>query len=121
MEEGRRKRILVVDDDADIGVFLEIALTVSGYEPIVCTNSRSKRIQGTYDLALIDLLLEGERTGNGIIKDLAERQIPVILMTGLAGDAPLVGAAMESGASSMLLKPFDLSALRGAIEGLMGE
>jgi len=106
------KTIYVIDDDLDMGVFLEIALSVAGYAPTVCTRVQAGGLTGHYDVALIDLMLADDTNGVPVIEKLAALGIPVICMTGLDADAPLVAAATEAGACHILHKPFDLPKLR---------
>jgi DNA-binding response OmpR family regulator len=113
--ETNAPRILVVEDDLDMGVFLEIALTVAGYTPIVTLDSRAKCIDAPYDLALVDLLLGEGMTGIELIEKLVARGVIVVGMTGLAEDAPLVQDAHDCGVAQVLHKPFDLPRIRAVL------
>ena len=115
------KKIYVIDDDLDMGVFLEIALTVAGYAPTVCTSVQEASLSGHYDVALIDLMLTGQTNGVAVIAELAAKGIPVICMTGLHADAALVSAASEAGACHILHKPFDLPKLRETLLHVLTE
>ena len=112
MVKQRKTRVLVLDDQVDTAVFIEIALSVAGYEPVVCTESPERFFDQDFDVALIDLLLEGEKTGVPLIKTLTDRGLAVVAMTGLPDDSDLVRAALQAGACLVVHKPFDLATLK---------
>jgi DNA-binding NtrC family response regulator len=119
MAVKRSKTIYVIDDDMDMGVFLEIALTVAGYLPTVCTEVYPKSLDSIYDVALIDLILANGSNGLHLIESLALRGIPVVCMTGLQADADLVADALAAGACRILHKPFDLPKLRETLSEVL--
>ena len=86
-----KKRILVVDDEADIVEFLTQLLEDNGYEVVAAYDG----VQGMEmvkksqpDLILLDLQMP-EETGTGLYRKLHNKKeykdIPVIVLSGLAG------------------------------------
>mgnify|MGYP001240700615 CR=1 FL=1 len=112
MSKQRKTRVLVLDDQVDTAVFIEIALSVAGFEPVVCTEHPERFFDQNFDVALIDLLLADDNTGIPLIRTLSERGLKVVAMTGLPDDADLVSDAVQAGACLVVHKPFDLSTLR---------
>ncbi len=111
-------RILVIEDDPGAGQLIELQLTSSGYEVVVCDQP-----QRAADMAAelqpnaitLDLLM---RPANGwevlvqLKRDPRTASIPVILVTILEQRA--MGAIL--GADEYLVKPVDKAALLAAVE-----
>lgn len=105
-------RILIVDDDAEIREYLELALDGPDCRVATCAAAAEVPERVDCDVALVDLLLDHGETGEPLISRLAQADVRVVVMTGLSSDAPPVRRALRAGASSVLQKPFTLSALR---------
>jgi two-component system nitrogen regulation response regulator NtrX len=97
------KRILIVDDEPNIGLSLQMILEGEGYHVVVCKSAAEFRVRlATYraDVCLLDVRLPD---GNGI--DLLKLlQIPVIMISGHGTIADAV-AATRAGAFDFLEKP----------------
>ena len=102
-------QILIIDDDADMRGYFEMALAVLGIE--VRGEDGAGSIGAAPRVAFVDLLLaDGDSLDH--IKALISAGSVVVVTTGLAADAPLVEAARALGARRVLHKPFSLSGLR---------
>ncbi len=107
-------RILVVEDEADLAVTYDRLLRRQGYR-VVTAASRAEGLESIESappaLVIADLRLPD---GNGIDIIRAARarepRVPVIVVTGFPSRAAR-DAAVASGASAFLAKPFDASAL----------
>ena len=108
-------RVLVIDDQIDTAVYLEIALSVAGFEPVVCTENAERYFEQSFDVALVDLLLSNDTTGIGLIRQLSDSGVPVVGMTGMPADAQIVQEAVDAGARLILHKPFDLATIKAHI------
>lgn len=108
-----RKRILVIDDDVDIRVLLRDRLEAMGFEVVTEPNghvglsrleleARRARIDGV--LLELHLPVLG---GMAVMEELQMRhpEIPVIVMSAAIYSGELQ-AAIESGASDCIAKPF---------------
>ncbi len=93
------KKILIVDDDPDVVLFLSTVLQDHGFEPLDARNGQEgfeKITAERPDLILLDLMMP-EKSGISLLNDLkadAElARIPVIMVTGVSGET---GIDLES-------------------------
>ena len=112
--QGKRKKILVVDDEPDILEFLQLILEEEGYA--VLTSDKGEYLEqlhngGLPDLILLDVLLSG-KDGREIVKYLKSQQetkhIPVIMFS---AHPSAEETARQAGAEDFLEKPFDIDVL----------
>jgi DNA-binding response OmpR family regulator len=109
----KRRRVLVVEDDATIAELVEAALVDAGYDAIVATNGEGALEAATRTkphLVLLDLRMPG-LDGRGfakIYREKTRRPAPIAVITAVR-DAESV--AEEIGAQGFLAKPFDLGEL----------
>ena len=109
-------QVLVVDDDDDIRDYLGLALRALGHTVTVVTAADRVPPDLRPDVALVDLLVEGDATAAlALVRWLVGHGARVVLITGLSLDAPPVQVALASGAGSVLQKPFTLDAVRAAV------
>ena len=89
-ESGRKKTVLVVDDELDMRSFLSTLVKLSGYEPSVAKNGKDgirKAEVNKPDLLILDVMMPGE---GGVLMyyhlnpnaDL--RDTPVIMLSAIA-------------------------------------
>jgi two-component system response regulator PilR (NtrC family) len=102
-------RLLVVDDEPSMRVFLEVLLTKAGYQLEVAadlTAAQRAWSGGDFDLVITDLRL-GKKSGLDLLKKVkAERpETEVIVMTAFASDEGDL-QAMRMGAYDYVAKPF---------------
>jgi DNA-binding NtrC family response regulator len=105
-----RKRILVIDDEADIRESLELLLTAEDYTVELAetaTIGLRKLESGSYDLVLLDLMLP-DRSGMDVLTDIRQRdsEIPVFMLTAY-GSVEVAVRALKSGANDYFAKPWD--------------
>jgi len=119
MDTRTRKSVLLLDDDASILRALERGLRVRGYdtEAFSCVSDLLNR--AAFDQAkclVVDINLKHE-SGIELACTLKRmgRSLPVIFMTASVGEATR-RAAIRTGCSAYLKKPFAFSALVDAIE-----
>lgn len=111
--------IHVVDDEASVRRALGRLLKAHGYG-VRTYGSVDEFLTRTGDdhpaCVIVDLRMPG-RTGLDLLGavDATNGGVPVIMITG-HGDQPMVAQAMNAGARHVLLKPFEDSALLGAIQ-----
>jgi CheY-like chemotaxis protein len=119
-----RPRVLVLDDEPTFRLFLEKALTLLGYEPVI-TSLGPEAIERAADGELAALLFDHQMPGvSGIDAyetlvatrpDLAPR---LVLMSGDMVEPALEAFATRHGVR-LLAKPFDLDTLDGTIRAVM--
>jgi len=110
--------IHVIDDDAAMRDSLAFLLDVNGYQPEVHESANaflSAATAKTPACVVSDIRMPG-MSGIELVRKLKSTGAvcPVILITG-HGDVALAVEAMKAGASDFIEKPFDDSALLGAI------
>jgi DNA-binding response OmpR family regulator len=107
-----KHRILVVDDDPDIGMMIKMMLEYHGYS--VQVTQRAEQTESLlaadhYDLLIMDMLLSG-MNGMDICAHLkrntAFTQLPVIMISAHPNAKEMSG---EAGADDFLSKPFDMN------------
>ncbi|MEN6520801.1 MAG: response regulator [Armatimonadota bacterium] len=119
------RRILIIEDDAEIRLILEMSLKYSGgFEPILAcdgvegieTARREKP-----DLILLDALMprmDGYAACRLIKHDESLKNIPVIFLTAKTGRKE-IDRAIRAGACGYLTKPFDPLQLAAEIDKIV--
>jgi two-component system, OmpR family, alkaline phosphatase synthesis response regulator PhoP len=106
----KRKRILVVEDEADFLELLRLRFKEEGYAIATAQNGIDavKKARSLLpDLILLDVMLpelDGFAVCEILRNDSATAGIPVIMVTGLCGQMPRC-AGIESGATDFVTKP----------------
>ncbi|AEI48505.1 LytR/AlgR family response regulator transcription factor [Runella slithyformis] len=113
-------KILIVEDEAVVGLDLEARLEEDGYEIVNVVNNGSKAIEIyksiQVDLILCDIKLIGTMTGIEAVREMiAFREAPVIYLTAQA-DRSTIEAAMKTYPSAYITKPFSTESLKIAID-----
>ena len=114
-----RKRILVVDDDADICQTLKDLLELSDYEVTTASSgfiALDVARETHFDVVLMDIIMprmNGVETLRSFKK--MSPETPVIMATAFAVDE-MLNEALDAGAVATLRKPFDCDALCRTIE-----
>ena len=123
MDQGR-ERILVVDDDVDIARFVEMNLSMEGFEVIVAHDGvsaielvRSK----SPDLIILDLMmpeLDGVEVTRRLRADVLTSALPIIMLTAKGQTVDKV-LGLTAGADDYLVKPFDTLELVARVRGTL--
>ena len=104
-----KKRILIVEDDADISMVEEAYLEASGFETRIVTDGTgiSSLIQKEeYDLILLDLMLPG-KSGYEICREIRDEvDVPILMVTARTESVDKV-RGLGLGADDYISKPFD--------------
>ena len=112
-----RPRILIVDDEEQIRLFLRITLNAAGYEPIEAATGRAgiEACTGKKpDLALVDLGLP-DISGLDVIRAVRVwTQLPIIVLSVRSEEQDKV-AALDAGANDYVQKPFSTAELLARI------
>ena len=115
------RRVMCVEDDADIRMILEFSLgKVGGYEVLACAGGRAALEQARGflpDLILLDVMMP-DMTGPETFAALREipemRAVPVVFITAKAMPEE-IERLLEHGATGVIVKPFDPVTLPGEI------
>jgi len=116
------KKILIIEDDPDIGMALEDDFYLEGYSVDVATNGIKgfeKAQDLDYDLILLDLMLP-EMNGMEICKQLRQLGIgtPIIMLTAKSQDIDKV-LGLEIGADDYVTKPFSPHELQARVKAVL--
>ena len=113
------KKILIVDDDADLRELMKISLEMTGYI-VLTADTCAEGIKTFYhempDIVLLDIDIHND-DGRGVCREIKAntiyRQIPVIM---LSGNLVALETFRACGASDRMAKPFDLKLLEEKIK-----
>jgi CheY-like chemotaxis protein len=127
-----KKKILIVDDDLDLLEQMTAVLTAAGYE-VTAAEGRAGGEEAILkmkpDLAILDLMME-EKDSGFVLSHQIKRlypDLPVILLTAVAGATGLSFATQRSDAQSWIKvdkimdKPVRPEQLRAEVRRLLGE
>ncbi len=123
----RRRRVLVVEDDADAAQVTMGMLELLGFDATIARDGNDALVQLTrasFDLVLLDVCLP--RMNGVLLMQVARSQpalagLPVIAMTGVySTDGAEAGALRASGVARVLPKPFSSAQLRSAVGAALG-
>jgi DNA-binding response OmpR family regulator len=122
----KNKRILIIEDDPDIGRTLELHLSSLGFEVLKASDGKEgleKAKLSKSDLIILDLglpNLPGEEICRELRKDEEYSRIPIIMVTAKGTDVDrVVGRVI--GADFYITKPFNLDLLEEKIKTLLAQ
>ena len=117
-----RKRILVIEDDPDIGAMLSLNLRADGFDVAIETSGEAglrwlQREQP--QLLVLDLMLPGI-DGLEVCRKVRERQeyVPIIILSAKSSETHRV-LGLELGADDYLTKPFSTAELIARIHAVL--
>ena len=114
-----KKRILVIDDEKMILNALKLILEDMGYS-VTCFSDpeegEKETLTNDYDLIILDLRMP-KKNGAEVTKDIinVKPESKILILTAYPAD-PLAKKALETGAVSLLKKPFEISKILDFIE-----
>jgi len=121
-----RKKILVVDDEADILHFLELVLAERGYEVATAAGGQQALSQARSqapDLVLLDIMMP-QMDGWEVLRllriDPRTATIPVAMISART-DAKDRVQGLQEGAVDYICKPFSLDELLAKVDGIFAQ
>ncbi|HXH61015.1 MAG TPA: sigma-54 dependent transcriptional regulator [Fimbriimonadaceae bacterium] len=119
---SEKKRVLIVDDEANIRRILEAAFDKAGYHAIVAESGEAALDiikEGVVDCVLTDVTMPG-MDGYELQRKIAGAHpgLPVVIMTAF-GTIPQAVQAIRDGAFEFVTKPFDLDSLKKVIRAAL--
>ncbi len=114
-------RILIVEDDTELGCAVKFHLEQEGYTVDTCCNGEDGLHfikQGAYDLILLDRMLP-DLNGMDVLSRTRALGISasVIIITALDGVGDRI-AGLDAGADDYIVKPFDINELMARIRAI---
>ncbi len=124
MEEEKKIKVLVADDNESILTLLRVQLISEGYEPVLARNGK-EALEKVYDtkpdIILLDVMMP-EKNGFEVAKEIKEDKeynyIPIIMVTARA-EFESKTTGIESGADDYVTKPIDFKNLLLKIKALL--
>ncbi len=119
-----KKKILVVDDEKDIGELIEYNLGKEGYQVVSAYNGEEalKFIKGDLpNLIILDLMLpgiDGLEVCRILKRDPRTSGIPIVMLTAKGEEADIV-AGLELGADDYVTKPFKVRELLARVRAIL--
>jgi DNA-binding response OmpR family regulator len=121
---ARQARILVIDDDPDIGIMIKMMLEYKGYTVSVATRAElvDELIDNDqFDLVIMDMLLSGTN-GIDICRQMKENpktaDLPVMMISAHPNAKEI---CMQAGADEFISKPFDMQEILSKIQYLVNQ
>lgn len=115
-------RILIIEDDPEIAVFVRSVLDGEGQAVDVAATARSGRdiaMSEPYDLVILDLNLP-DRDGLDVLSELRRSAVPVpVLILTARGEVSDRVAGLDGGADDYLVKPFAVAELHARVRALL--
>ncbi|MGC3943046.1 MAG: response regulator transcription factor [Chryseolinea sp.] len=117
-----QKRLLLVEDDAEVGSFINKGLSEAGFDVTIAFDGVSGlklATSATYDLIILDVMLPG-MNGLDVCKAIRRenRQVPVLLLTALGASENIV-MGLDAEADDYIVKPFKFNELLARIRSLL--
>jgi DNA-binding response OmpR family regulator len=121
---NKTARILVLDDDPDIGTMIKMMLEYKGYS--VTVSDRAEQAEevlrnNNIDLIIMDMLLSGVN-GTDICTELKQNNstshIPVMMISAHPNAKEI---CLQAGADEFISKPFDMQDILSKINKLVSE
>lgn len=118
------KKILIVEDHADMRELLVWQVELMGFTPIPCKNGKDGvelAIAEKPSLILMDIMMpsmNGWEATRALRANPETKDIPILAATALFRDADLK-ACLEAGCSGYIVKPFTFQELQGRVRELL--
>jgi two-component system, OmpR family, response regulator len=118
-------RLLLVEDDRELGNAVFASLSAEGYAVDWITDGESANVAlttATYDLLLLDLGLP-KKGGIAVLRELrargdTQRSLPVLIVTAMDSVKDRV-EGLDAGGDDYLIKPFSLAELHARVRALI--
>lgn len=120
------KKILIVDDEADLVEILKSRFESMGYAVVSACDGQDalKKVRRDKpDLIILDIMMprmDGHHICRVLKFDAKFRDIPIIMLTARGQEQDKI-TAQQVGADAYMTKPFDSKALLAKIEELIGK
>jgi len=109
-----KRRVLIVDDDAELAEMLGIVLRAEGFESFFAADGEAALLafrKNQPDVILLDLGLPG-MDGVEVCRQMRDEsaRVPILMVTA-RGEAGAIVGGLEAGADDYILKPFPIRVL----------
>ena len=116
------RRVLLLEDDANLGLVLQEHLKLNGYEVTLCANGEDGAValkEGQFDLCLVDVMMP-RKDGFTFAREVRARnnQIPLIFPTAKSLKEDRI-EGFRIGCDDYITKPFSVEELQLRIEAVL--
>ena len=118
------KKILIIEDHADMRELLSWQVELMGFSPVVAKQGREgieKALAEKPDLIILDIMMPG-MDGRNTARELREKSemkdVPILAATALFRPADLK-ACSDAGCNGYIVKPFTFQELQAKVQELM--
>ncbi len=112
--KANKPKILIAEDDKNMGYLLKENLKVSGFDPVLCINGQQgidKFNSETFDLCLLDIMMP-EKDGITLAGEIrkTDKNIPIVFLTAKSLDEDKI-SGFKAGCDDYVTKPFNIEEL----------
>jgi len=109
-----KHKLLIVEDDPNLGQILREYLEIKGYEPVLCTDGEmgaAAFAKGSYDMCILDVMMP-KKDGFTLGREIREKnkKVPIIFLTAKSMKEDTI-EGLKLGADDYLTKPFSMEEL----------
>lgn len=117
-----KNRILLVEDDENLGSLLKEYLSIKGYETTLASNGikgYEAFMQHKYDICVLDVMMP-YKDGLSLAKDIREinSEIPILFLTAKSMQEDVI-EGFKAGGDDYIKKPFNMEELQLRLEALL--
>lgn len=120
----KNKKILIIEDEKDIVIFLKEILKGEGYEVFSVENGKEAQAlmdNESFDLVILDMLLPGEH-GINIVNYIRDHFFtPIIITSGIYSRNEILKGMEDSNIKGFFPKPFNVKDLLKRIYSIFNE
>jgi two-component system, OmpR family, response regulator len=117
-----KKRILLAEDENNLGTLLKTYLSAKNYETTLCTDGKQALEEfssGTYSLCILDIMMP-EMDGISLAREIRrlKPEVPVIFLTAKNQREDII-EGFKAGGDDYITKPFSMEELLYRIEAIL--
>ena len=120
MEDTKKHRVLIIEDEKNLARFVDVELQHEGYETAICHDGRKgleTALNQEWDVILLDLMLP-ELNGLEVCRRIRPiKDTPIIIMTARDSVIDRV-SGLDQGADDYIVKPFAIEELLARLRAL---
>ena len=120
MEDTKKHRVLIIEDEKNLARFVDLELQHEGYETAICHDGRKgleTALNQEWDVILLDLMLP-ELNGLEVCRRIRPiKDTPIIIMTARDSVIDRV-SGLDQGADDYIVKPFAIGELLARLRAL---
>lgn len=122
LAKSKKARILLVEDDTNLGFIIAEQLKMEGYQVVLCTNGNDGQIRFTeehFHLCIFDVMMP-KKDGFTLARDIRaiNQEVPILFLTAKSLTEDKV-EGFKAGADDYLTKPFAFDELTMRVKALL--